>query len=630
MRTLARALLAPTIFSISTSILAQPEIEPVLVTASRLPEPTAISLTVFDEERIDRQHSRDVVDLLRAAPGVSATQPGGPGGFSEVFLRGAESNFTVVLIDGVRVNDPSNPRGGGYDFSTLSSGDIERIEIAHSALSAVHGSDAMAGVINIVTTRPSAEPALSVSVEGGGHDFQRASASLSGPLAGDAARGSLKGSYVDFGEAVTGTSQRIASAQADLELGSVDSALGEIRTGVRYVERDRTSFPDASGGPRYAVLRESERGEADETSAWLHSTRAFNDEWSMDTSVSFFSRREETLTPAIAPGVFEGVPASTNDSRFKRGQLTVTQRYSPAESIELGAGVDLQLEEGERDGEIDLGFMTLPSDFDLDREARAAFAEARYKGVAGFELHGAARVDDTDSDDARTSGRVAASYAHAPSSTRFHATWSNGHKQPSFYALGDTLVGNEGLRVETSETVEIGAEKGFSEGRFIGGLTAFRSRYEDLIDFDFATFRLMNRSEARIDGIEVSFTAHVTRAITARAHATLSDIELGDEDAVLLYRPEQYGGLELGWQLGDIWSLHAHAQVIGKREGSSVPTGPVTLGSYERLDLAVSRTISEAVRMFAAVDNVLDEDYEEAVGFPDAGIQLRLGASMRF
>lgn len=628
MRTLARALLAPTILTLSTPLFAQAEIEPIRVTASRLPEPSAVSMSVLDDQRIERQHSRDVLDLLRTTPGVSATQPGGPGGISEVFLRGAESNFTVVLIDGVRVNDPSNPRGGGYDFSTLSSGEIERIEIARGALSAVHGSDAMAGVINIVTRRPSDDPSFSVNVEGGSDDFQRASAMLSGPI-GDSVRASLKGSYVDFGDAVAGTGQRIASTQADFELGSSESGLGEIRSGVRYVERERKAFPDASGGPRYAVLRDSERSDAQETSAWLQSTRAFNDAWSMDTSISFFSRREDTITPAVAPGVFDAVPASTSDSRFKRGQITVTQRYSPSTSVELGAGVDLQIEEGEREGETDLGFMTLPSNFDLDREGRAAFLEARYTGVAGFELYGAARVDDTDHDSSRTSGRIAASYEHAPSAIRLHASWANGHKQPSFYALGDTLVGNENLRVEKSETTEVGAEKTFASGRFIAGITAFRTRYEDLIDFDFATFRLVNRSEARIDGVEASFTAQLTSALTARAHVTLSDIEL-DEDAALLYRPEEYGGLELGWQLGDAWALHAHAQFVGKREGSSVPTGALTLDSYQRLDLAVSHTLNERMRLFAAVDNVLDEDYEEAVGYPDAGVQLRIGANMRF
>src|SRR5690606_249138 len=217
MPTFARALFAPAALVFSTVLSAQAEIEPIHVTASRLPEPSAISISVLDEERIENQHGRDILDLLRVTPGISTTQPGGPGGFSEVFLRGAESNFTVVLIDGVRVNDPSNPRGGGYDFSTLNIDEIERVEIARGALSAVHGSDAMAGVINIVTKRPRAQRSASVRAEAGADDFQRASAVLSGPIAGDV-RASVKASYVDFGDAVAGSTQRIASAQADIEL----------------------------------------------------------------------------------------------------------------------------------------------------------------------------------------------------------------------------------------------------------------------------------------------------------------------------------------------------------------------------------------------------------------------------
>ncbi len=606
-----------------------PQIEPVQVTATRLSDLPPVSLTIVDEQSVEAQHSADVVDLLRLTPGVSTTQPGGAGGISEVFLRSAESNFTVVLIDGVRVNDPSNPRGGGYDFSTLSSNEIERIEIARGALSAVHGSDAMAGAINIVTKRPTANPTVSTHVEAGSDEFQRISAMASGPL-GSSAAGSIKGSYSDFGDAVEGSGQRIASVQADLEFGSASAGIGNVRSGVRYVERDRKSFPDASGGPLFAILRESERSQAEESSAWARSTRALSSAWTMDTTASVFRRREDTVTPAIVPGVFEGVPSTVSTSRFQRGQVTVANRYAATSAVELGGGIDLQFEDGERDGEIDLGFATLPSNFDLDRLIRAAYAEARYRSEGGIELYGAARLDDSDEDKARSSGRIAARYTHAALGASIHASWSNGHKQPSFYSLGDTLVGNPDLRVETSEALEIGLQKSFVENRLVASLTAFRTEYEDLIDFDFLTFRLVNRDRAQIDGVEGALTLRPTQTLTARVHATLTDIDLGADEATLLYRPEEFGGLQVDWQLRDRWSLHAQGQFVGKREGSSVPTGQLSLDSYERIDLALSHDFSEQTTLFAALDNVLDEDYQEAVGFPNAGIQFRLGASVSF
>jgi outer membrane cobalamin receptor len=610
----------------STSVV---EVEPVQVTASRLPDPTPIGLTVLDEPRIEAQHGADVLDLLRATPGISTTQPGGPGGVSEVFLRSAESNFTVVLIDGVRVNDPSNPRGGGYDFSTLNAVEIERVEIARSALSAVHGSDAMAGAINIVTKRPSAEGVAQVRAEGGTEDFMRTSALLSGPLS-DAVRGSVKASYVDFGDAIEGSSQRLATVQADIEAGSAHEGMGNIRSGIRYAERDRHAFADASGGPLYAAIREPERAHAEETSAWAQATRAVTSAWSVDVTTSYFSRRERTTTPAIAPGEFDAVPASMSDSRFHRGQLTLSNLWIASPALDIGAGIDVQLEDGERDGEMDLGFATLPSDFDMDRLLRSVYTEARYRFAQGFELHGALRLDDSDDDTARTSGRILASYTHPSSAMSFHASWSNGHKQPSFYALGDTLVGNPELEVETSETIELGAQRKFADQKLTAAVTAFRSEYEDLIDFDFSTFRLVNRSRARIDGVELSLAARLTPTLTARAHATASDIELAEPGAALLHRPESYGGVQVGWTPMARWSLQANAQIVGKREGSSVPTGARTLQGYERLDVALSHELSTNATLFIAADNVLDEDYQEAVGFPSAGLRVRIGAAVTF
>lgn len=606
------------------------ELEPVQVTASRLPDPPPVSMTIVDEPSIEVQHAADVIDLLRVTPGISATQPGGPGGISEVFLRSAESNFTVVLIDGVRVNDPSNPRGGGYDFSTLSAAEIERIEVARGALSAVHGSDAMAGVINIVTKRPRHDTAgVSTHVEAGTDSFQRASAMLSGPLSADMA-GSVKGAYSDFGDAVTGTTQRIASLQADLDYGESNTGLGNVRSGVRHVERDRKSFPDASGGPTYSVLRDSERSEAKETSLWAQGTRAFNSAWSMDTTAAYFRRREETITPPIVPGVFEGVPGSESTSRFQRAQVTVAHRYAFSPRLELGAGIDMQLEDGERDGVLDLGFAQLPSDFDLDRVTRAAYTEARIRIDPGLELYGAARLDDSDDDKSRGSGRLAVRYDHASSGTSIQAGWSNGHKQPSFYSLGDTLVGNPDLQVETSETYEVGVEQAFAQRSIVASLTAFNTDYDDLIDFDFATFRLVNRSRVQIDGVEAALSWQATPTLSARAHATVTDIDLGDNAAELLYRPEEYGGIQATWRWQDRWSAHAQLQYVGERAGSSVPTGDRTLGAYQRVDVAVSHDYTDRLTLFGAVDNLLDKDYQEALGFPDAGVQLRFGATMSF
>jgi outer membrane receptor protein involved in Fe transport len=114
-------------------------------------------------------------------------------------------------------------------------------------------------------------------------------------------------------------------------------------------------------------------------------------------------------------------------------------------------------------------------------------------------------------------------------------------------------------------------------------------------------------------------------------HATVSDIELPEADGTsLLYRPESYGGLQFAWAPLSGWSLNTQLQYVAEREGSSVPTGPLTLKAYERVDVALSRELNAHTTLFLAADNVLDEDYQEAVGFPDVGVQFRFGAAVTF
>lgn len=194
--------------------------------------------------------------------------------------------------------------------------------------------------------------------------------------------------------------------------------------------------------------------------------------------------------------------------------------------------------------------------------------------------------------------------------------------------MGDTLVGNPDLRAETSETFEFAAEKSFADGRVRASVTGFWSSYEDIIDFDFATFLLVNRSEASIDGVELQLTAQPLETVTIAASATLSDISLDGVDAGLIYRPESYGGVQLVWRPSPAWTLQAHARHVGERRASSAPTGDIVLESYETLDLAASRRFERGFTLFAAVDNAFDQDFQEAAGFPNAGVQVRAGVSV--
>jgi len=606
---------------------SNPEEPQVVVTSSRLSQPPVASSTTVEADQIEAQRSADVLNLLTLVPGVAATQPGGAGGVSEVFLRGAESNFATVIIDGVKVNDPSNTRGGGYDFSTLNPDEIQRIEIARGPLSAVQGSDALSGVINIVTRAPATDFTVHTRGEAGTQGYARAFAALSGPVS-ESLRAGLKAGYLDSGEVAQGSSQKLNTVQADLD--AHPSAATSVRGGVRFADRQRTSFPDASGGPLFGSSRDLEEARAQETSAWARVHHAVSADWELDTFAAFYTREEEVQTPAIAPGVFDAVPASSGDTRFRRAQLTFNNSVTVDPAFEVGAGLDFELEDGHRDGRIDLGFVQLPSRFDSHRLTSAAYTEARYASANGIEVYGAARLEASEHDKSRASGRFSIQHQRSPADVLLRASIANGYKRPSFYALGDTLVGNPELDTETSTTLELAAEKSFAAGLWTASATAFRSRYNNLIDFDFATFRLVNRSLARSEGVELAATFNPLRTVSVQLHGTFSHIELNRGEDELFYRPESYGGMRVDWRPSTLWTVHADAQAVGKRLGSSVPTGVQSMRAYTRVNLAVARKVGKRATLFAAVDNLLNDAYQQGVGFPDSGVQARLGASLNF
>ena len=166
--------------------------ENIIVTATRLGgEQAGSNVSVIDEETIQARNPGSVVDLLRDFPGLFVQQSGGRGSVVSLFTRGAKPNFTLVLLDGVKANDPTNTRGGSYDFSTLDLNDIERIEFVRGPASAVYGSDAVGGVINIISRRGGALPDAALTAEGGSFGFVRAAGHAGGPIGG--ATGNIQG-----------------------------------------------------------------------------------------------------------------------------------------------------------------------------------------------------------------------------------------------------------------------------------------------------------------------------------------------------------------------------------------------------------------------------------------------------
>lgn len=518
--------------------------EPIVVSASRIRTPlaeTAASVTVITREQIDARQPMSTTDLLRQVPGMYIDQPGGPGSVSSVYVRGADPNFTMVLIDGVKVNDPTNTRGGSFDFSTLDVGSIERIEIVREPLSSVYGADAMAGMINIVTTQGTPERKFSLVGEVGGHGYYRTAFQARGPLGtGDYG---LHAAYVDNGSPVDSSTFVRKSLNANIKVAPSDTTW--LRLTSRYADSHSETFPDDSGGPEFAVIRDVDDRDTQELIAALEFGHEILSGWEYTLKASYYDRQEDTSSPGIAPGIRDpiGIPPNTRDNSLRRTNLVASTLIALREAARVNVGFDAQLEEGSSDSVLFSGGVSVPSRFALDRTVYAPFVEGRYSSPLGLTIHGGLRIDFPDDFDHEVSPRMGVIYAIKSTQTTIKANWGKGFKLPSFFALGDPIVGNSDLEPETSESFDFGIVQDLWANSASISATVLHSRFFNLVDFEEGPPpQLVNRSEVTAQGIELVFDAHPTDNLWIGSHLTYTKTDIKGTDEELRNRPEWIGG----------------------------------------------------------------------------------------
>jgi outer membrane cobalamin receptor len=607
------------------------ELDPVVISATVAPTPlgrASASVTVITREQIDAQEARSVIDLLRQVPGVHIDQAGGRGSVSSVYTRGGDPNFTVVLIDGVKVNDPTNSRGGSFDFTTLNPEDIERIEIVRGPLSAVYGSDALSGVINIITRKGESKATRRLELAGGRYGYWRTVAEARGMLG--VLDYAVSGSYVDNGEPVEGSEFENTAFSINMGVPPADNM--ELRWLVRHAKSDAEAFPDDSGGPRFAVLRAVERRDIQELTMGLTLTHTPFPWWEYQVQFGLYNRNEDIASPGVAPGPRNpfGIPPSLTKNVFWRHELTLRHLFPVSKGVQLAVGAQAQFEDGTSTGSLDLGGFPVPTSFRLSRDIWAPFFEVQLSVLPGLLLQGGARVDLPQGFDTEVSPRVGASYTFAPTGTTLRGSWGEGFKLPSFFSLGHPIVGNPALQPETSQSFDAGVTQTLWGKRLTISVTYFHNEFTDLIDFDEALNRLVNRSKVTTEGVEASLNLVPWPRLSFLAHLTYLKSDIKGTDEQLRNRPEWRGGFSIRWRALAMLEVLLKALFVGEVLDSSIPTGDVGLDAYARVDLTVHWTVNPTVAVFLTVDNLFDADYEEFVGFPAPGINPRLGVRVRF
>ncbi len=610
-------------------------VEVLVVTASATPRPLDElpgTIDIVSRDEIELRRDLEVADALRAVTGLYLGQPGGRGGRASLYLRGLDPNQTIVMLDGIRVNDPNNNRGGSFDLTTLDVESIERIEIVRGPLSSVHGADAMAGAVNILTRGGRGPDAAGLEVSGGRYGQYRAVASLRGergPL--DAA---LSGGWVDTG--TPESESRARSGHAALSLGARLPGDGDLRGTFRYLNADLEAFPDDSGGVESAVFRTLEERDVEEITAGLRYEQAPTEWLAVALSGSYYRRQEHRTSPGVAPGVRDpvGIPAEVTDDLLDRYTFRARGTAALGAGFSFVLGGDVYHEDGRSDSLLAFGSgFTLPNSFDLERVVGGPFAELHYGSAFGFTAEAAVRVDFTDESgiDPQVMPRVGASYRLPWVPVEVHGAWGQGFKLPSFFALGNPTVGNPDLDPERSVGFDAGLRAFAWEDRIRASVAYFQTTVKDQIDFEEGPPpRLVNRSEVRARGVEFALSAAPHETVDLSGGFTFTDTDIRGTDEELRNRPRWRGQVAAAWRPLETLRLSLTALFVGSLLDSSIPTGDVRLDAYTRVDFATSWDFCEFATLTFAVDNLLDQDYEEAVGFPSPGVNPRVGIVIRY
>jgi len=575
-----------------------PVSEHVVVTATAEPEEIAdvgSAVTVITREEIEKNGWRTVQDVLRSVPGADVVRSGGPGAQTSVFLRGANSTHTLVLVDGVRMNSPFFP---GYDFSLLSTENVERIEVVRGPFSALYGSESIGGVVHVFT-RPAGEKLSGRVVGEAGNADQRELAAFA--TAGTAVFGvaaSARDRRDDGDRANDDWRERSGSLRLEGRFGEARIALeGSIADGElglpgpvgRETSRSRY-FPREERIALPATFRPAAGHSASVTLGWVRSRPSFD-------------------SPSFQPHTDARTLEARASDSFSAGAHRVTgfaewQRWRVEDSSNFGVNLD-----GDRATIWSLG---AEDSIDLHRG---------WLVTAGVRYDDHSRFGDVWSPRATVSWRTGAWKLRASAGTGFRA--------PSVGELFYPFSGNPELEPERSTSYDLGAERELPSGR--AGVSVFWSEFRDLIVFDFAAGLNFNVGRARARGVELSWRQKVVPAAFVDAGYTYLDTEDRDTGLSLLRRPRHSGFLGLTVAPLPGLEISPRAVFAGRRaDVNALSTSErVESPSYWRLDLYARYRIG-SFAPFLRAQNLTDRNYAEADGFPAPGRRIAGGVEVKF
>ncbi len=586
------------------------DLDTIVVTASRTPQDirtVGSSISVITADEIDKFQERFALDALTTTPGLNAARSGGPGGTASVFLRGADSYQTMVLIDGVPVDDPSGTQSA-FDFGRLLATDIQRIEILRGPQSTLYGGDAVGGVINITTSRKTDGFTASALAEGGSYGTSTFAGSVSGGVE------NLSG-YLNYSRY---TSDGFPAA--DQRFGNhLDDGLEttEFTAGGRFVATDWLSFnlalraADSEAGfpgdnfTTGLPVDSPNEARTHERSGQLSAVTTFLDGALTGTLSAMESiTRRNSIDAVYGGSIFDG----------ERHKAEYLLNGKPADWLTFVGGLSWQE---------DLSHST----YDVAHETttRAAFGEFQAQPIDHLYLTAGGRIDDHSVFGNFETYRVTAAYQIDQTGTKLRGATGTGFRAPSLYELYDTYSGNKALQPETSRGWEVGFDQK------IGKIATFKATYFDQkidnrIDFSYATYSYFNSGHTKANGVELEFDVDPISTVEIRATYTYDHTEDLATGLELLRRPLHSGSLIAAWQATDALDVTAKLRIVGPR----LDSGNHELSGYATADLGAQYKVNSYATLEARIENISDAHYEEIYGYGTPGRSVYGGIAVKY
>lgn len=608
-----------------------------------------VAADVLDRERIEERAAPSLLPLLQDVPGVASARSGQTGQQGSVFLRGGESRFARVVVDGVAVNQP----GGAYDFGTALPFELERLEVVRGAASSLYGSDALAGVVSLETrrARPGEAPSLRAEAEGGSFDWQRFAAATAG------AHGELDWSA--GAQRLTtdndAPNSRFEQTAAALSAGARLDPRTEARAVVRY-EGSLTGTPGPTAYGRPDLDASFERSDLVLAASLRRSGPSLTHQLQLGYArTDQLSRNPEDSGCFVPAG--EGVQGAYPFCDFPNpeGFQNLTDRLAAGYQADLAlgsrhllsAGAELEHETGELGNRAEELIEPERTNFGVYLQDRVLVGSRAYLTLGG-------RVERNGSYGTHAVPRAALAVRlrDGEDATTLRASAGMGIKEPSFFeSYGESFFarGNPDLDPERSTTFDLGLEQRLFASRLRAVVTCFHHDYRDQIAYtvlDFTTFEgsYVNLAHTRAQGIEAALEARPLPGLALLGQYTFTDGEVLDspsdfdpvyaEGRALLRRPAHQASFSAQWSAGRI-GAGATLVYVGERADSDF----VGLGlandpgfrspAYTRLDARLRVRVVDELEAYLVGENLTDAEYQEVLGYPAAGRSLRGGLRLR-